>query len=99
MQKVKCNLQNSYQKTITEFSKPEAYTTTMYNKYERTLRNSNFKNFKVVSKLGYHEGYISKKMCKMLTPWKESYDQTRQHTEKQRHYFANKDPSSQGHWM
>ena len=26
----------------------------------------------------------------MLTPWKESYDQTRQHTEKQRHYFVNK---------
>ena len=26
----------------------------------------------------------------MLTPWKESYDQTRQHTKKQRHYFATK---------
>ena len=26
----------------------------------------------------------------MLTPWKESYDQPRQHTQKQRHYFANK---------
>ena len=26
----------------------------------------------------------------MLTPWKESYDQTRQHVKKQRHYFANK---------
>ena len=23
-------------------------------------------------------------------PWKESYDQPRQHIEKQRHYFANK---------
>ena len=33
----------------------------------------------------------------MLTPWKESYDQPRQHIEKQRHYFANKDPSSQGY--
>ena len=32
-----------------------------------------------------------------LTPWKESYDQTRQHIEKQRHYFANKGPSSQGY--
>ena len=30
----------------------------------------------------------------MLTPWKESYDQPRQHIEKQRHYFANKGPSS-----
>ena len=27
---------------------------------------------------------------KMLTPWKESYDQPRQHIKKQRHYFVNK---------
>ena len=27
---------------------------------------------------------------KMFTPWKKSYDQLRQHIEKQRHYFANK---------
>ena len=26
------------------------------------------------------------------TPWKKSYDQPRQHVEKQRHYFANKGP-------
>ena len=31
----------------------------------------------------------------MLTPWKESYDQPRKHIQKQRHYFANKGPSSQ----
>ena len=29
----------------------------------------------------------------MLTPWKESYDQPRQHIEKQRYYFVNKGPS------
>ena len=28
----------------------------------------------------------------MLAPWKKSYDQTRQHIKKQRHYFAAKDP-------
>ena len=33
----------------------------------------------------------------MLTTWKESYDQPRQHIKKQRHYFANKGPSSQGY--
>ena len=33
----------------------------------------------------------------MLTPWKESYDQLRQHIKKQRHYFANKGPSSQSY--
>ena len=31
------------------------------------------------------------------TPWKESYDQPRQRIKKQRHYFAKKPPSSQGH--
>ena len=31
---------------------------------------------------------------KMLTTWKESDDQTRQHAKKQRRYFANKDLSS-----
>ena len=31
----------------------------------------------------------------MLSPWKKSYDQPRQHIKKQRHYFANKGPSSQ----
>ena len=33
----------------------------------------------------------------MLTAWKESYDQPRQHIKKQRHYFVNKGPSSQGY--
>ena len=32
-----------------------------------------------------------------LTPWKESCDQSRQHIKKQRHYFANKSPSSQSY--
>ena len=32
----------------------------------------------------------------MLSPWKESYDQPRQHIKKQKHYFANKGPSHQG---
>ena len=34
---------------------------------------------------------------KTVTPWKESYDQPTQHIQKQRHYFANKGPSSQGY--
>ena len=33
---------------------------------------------------------IAAMKLKMLTPWKESYDQPRQHIKKQRHYFANK---------
>ena len=33
----------------------------------------------------------------MLAPWKKSYDKPRQHIKKQRHYFANKGPSSQSY--
>ena len=33
----------------------------------------------------------------MLASWKKSYDQPRQHIQKQRHYFTNKGPSSQGY--
>ena len=33
----------------------------------------------------------------MLVPWKKSYDQPRQHTKKQRHFFANQCPSSQAY--
>ena len=34
---------------------------------------------------------------KNTTPWQESYDQPRQHIEKQKHYFTNKGPYSQGY--
>ena len=40
---------------------------------------------------------IGKQWKQTLTSWKESYDQPRQHIKKQRHYFANKGPSSQGY--
>ena len=33
----------------------------------------------------------------LLSPWKKSYDQPRQHIRKQRHYFGNKGPSSQSY--
>ena len=36
------------------------------------------------------------KRC-MLAPWKKSYDHLRQHIKKQKHYFVNKGPSSQGY--
>ena len=34
---------------------------------------------------------------KTLAPWKQNYDQPRQHIKKQRHYFVNKGPSSQSY--
>ena len=33
----------------------------------------------------------------MLVPWKKIYGQPRQHVKKQRHYFANKGPSSESY--
>ena len=43
------------------------------------------------------DGDRSHEIKKMLTPWKKSYDQPRQHIKKQRHYFASKVPSSQSY--
>ena len=40
---------------------------------------------------------IAAMKLKTLTPWKESYEHPRQHIKEQRHYFANKGPSSQGY--
>ena len=34
---------------------------------------------------------------KMLAPWKKSCDKPRRHIKKQRHYFVNKGPSTQGY--
>ena len=36
------------------------------------------------------DGDCSHEIKRHLTPWKQSYDQSRQHIKKQRHYFANK---------
>ena len=43
------------------------------------------------------DGDCSPEIKKTFAPWKKSYDQSRQHIEKQRHYFANKGPSSQSY--
>ena len=41
------------------------------------------------------DGDCSQEIKKMLTPWKESYEQPRQHIKKQRHYFVDKGLASQ----
>ena len=43
------------------------------------------------------DGDCSHEIKRRLTPWKKNYDQPRQHIKKQRHYFANKGPSSQSY--
>ena len=43
------------------------------------------------------DGDCSHKIKRHFTPWKESYDQPRQHIKNQRHSFANKGPQSQSY--
>ena len=43
------------------------------------------------------DGDCSHEIKKTLAPWKKSYDQPRQHIKEQRHYSANKGPSSQSY--
>ena len=43
------------------------------------------------------DGDCSQEIKRLPAPWKKSYDQPREHIKKQRHYFANKGPSSQGY--
>ena len=50
-----------------------------------------FFDFKITA-----DGDCSHKI-KTLAPWKKSYDKPRQHAKKQRHYFAEKGPSSQSY--
>ena len=43
------------------------------------------------------DGDCSHEIKKTFAPWKKSYDQPRQYIQKERHYFANKSPSSQSY--
>ena len=43
------------------------------------------------------DGDCSHEIRKNTCTFKKSYDQPRQHIKKQRHYFANRGPSSQGY--
>ena len=43
------------------------------------------------------DGDCRHEIKRWLAPWKKSYDKPRLHIKKQRHYFANKGPSSQSY--
>ena len=43
------------------------------------------------------DGDFSHEIKSRFAPWKKTSDQPRQHIEKQRHYLANKGPSSQSY--
>ena len=57
-----------------------------------TVADFNFLGSKITA-----DGDCSHEIKKCLLLRRKSYDQPRQHIEKQRHYFANKGPSSQGY--
>ena len=57
-----------------------------------TVREFNFGGSTITA-----DGDCSHEIKKTLAPWKKSCDQPRQHVKKQRHYFANKGPSSQSY--
>ena len=43
------------------------------------------------------DGDCSHEIKKTLAPWKKNYDKPRHYVKKQRHYFADKGPSSQSY--
>ena len=53
------------------------------------LRKRRLKTRRVRTEFGGIKGLVA--------PWKKSFDQPRQHVKKQRHYFADKGPSSQSY--
>ena len=57
-----------------------------------TVRDFILGGFKITA-----DGDYSHAIKKTLAPWKKSYDPSIQHIKKQRHYFVNKGPSSQGY--
>ena len=57
-----------------------------------TMRDCSFLGSKITS-----DNDCCHEIKRCFASWKKSYDQPRQHTKKQRHYFANKSPCSQGY--
>ena len=55
------------------------------------------KQIQIKMKKNHRRWWLQPWNQKMLAPWKKSYDQPRQHIKNQKHYFANKGPSSQSY--
>ena len=82
---------NSIQKTKTMASDPIT-SWQIDGETMETVRDFTFLASKITA-----DGDCSDKIKRLLAPWKKSYHQPRQYIKKQRHYFANKGPSSQGY--
>ena len=66
----------------------------MANRWEN---NGNSDRFYFLGLQNHCRWWLQPRNWKMLSLWKKSYDQPKQHIKKQRHYFANKSPSSQSY--
>ena len=87
----KASLKLSIQKTKIMASNP---ITSMANRW------GNHRNSERLYFLGFQNHcrwWLQSWNLKMSAPWKENYDQPRQHIKKHRHYFANTSPSSQSY--
>ena len=62
-----------------------------------TVADFIFEGSKITADGDCNHGNRTNKQQKKLASWKKSYDQPREHIKKQRHYFTNKGPSSQGY--
>ena len=63
----------------------------------RWRNNGNSDRLYFLGLQNHHRWWLQPWNSKTLAQWEKSYDQPRQHINKQRHCFANKDPSSQSH--
>ena len=64
---------------------------------KRWGNNRNSERLYFLGLQNHRRGCLQQWNEKMLAPWKKSYDKPRQDVKKQRHYFANKDLSSQNY--
>ena len=85
----KVGLKLNIQKTKIMASGPST-SWQIYGETMETVTNFIFWGSKITA-----DGDCSHEIKNMLTPWKENYDQSRQHIKKQRHHFADKGPYSQ----
>ena len=92
----KAGLKFNIQKTKTMAYDPITSQQTDGEKVE-TVTDFIFLGSKITAELRLQNTLMTVAMKKMLALRKKSYDQPRQHIKKQRHYLADKGPSSQSY--
>ena len=94
----KVGLKLNIQKKKTQHSKNEDHDIQSYHFMANRWGNNGNRDRLYFGELQNHcRWWLQPWNSKMPSPWKKSYDQPRQHIKKQRHYFADKGPSSQSY--